>query len=322
MGRKRRKDKHLPQRMYMRRGAYYFVNRDGRWIPLGRDYAMAMAEYGRISGPNSPCITMRDVIDRYRILVLPHKAESSQYRENTQLTRLASVFGALRPDEISAQHVYKYMDARLDFPTAARHEVTLLHHVFKKAIRWGAGTTNPAHGIEKPKSNPRTRYITDDEFEAVCELAIPSMKVAMNFALLTGLRRGDILNLTRDNLTDEGLFVSTSKTGKGLLFEYSDALMSAIKCSRALKPQVPGFYLVRTRSGGGYSTSGFSANWQRLMTKAVGKGVKHFTFNDIRAKCASDSASLQEASDRLGHASTAITKSVYYRKPMKVKPVK
>ena len=121
MGRKRRKDKHLPQRMYMRRGAYYFVNKDRRWIPLGRDYALAMAEYGRITGPNSPCITMGDVIDRYRILVLPHKAESSQYRENTQLTRIASVFGALRPDEISAQHVYQYMDARSEFPTAARH---------------------------------------------------------------------------------------------------------------------------------------------------------------------------------------------------------
>ena len=283
---------------------------------------MAMAEYGRISGPNSPCITMRDVIDRYRILVLPHKAASSQYSENTQLTRLASVFGALRPDEISTQHVYQYMDARSVFPTAARHEVSLLHHVFKKAIRWGAGTTNPAHGIDKPKSIPRTRYITDDEFEAVRGLAIPSMRVAMDFALLTGLRRGDILSLTRANLTDEGLFVQTSKTGKGLLFEYSDALRSAIKCSRALKPQVPGFYVVRTRTGGGYTPSGFSANWQRLMAKAVGKGVRHFTFNDIRAKSASDSASLQEASERLGHSSSAITKRVYYRKPMKVKPVK
>ena len=101
MGRKRKVDKHLPRRVYMRRGAYYFVDKDGRWNPLGRDYALAMAEYGRFTGANAPCVTMGDVIDRYRILVLPHKANSTQKDENAQMTRLALVFGAMRPDEIS-----------------------------------------------------------------------------------------------------------------------------------------------------------------------------------------------------------------------------
>jgi integrase len=52
------------------------------------------------------------------------------------------------------------------------------------------------------------------------------------------------------------------------------------------------------------------------------KGVKKFTFHDIRAKSASDSASLQEASARLGHTSAAITDRVYMRVPYRVKPLK
>ena len=309
--------------MYLRRGSYYFASPTGRWYPLGKEYALAMAEYGRLNGPHQPCRTVGDVIARYRIDVLPHKAKSTQKEQARQLTRLCEVFRDMLPDDITVQHVYQYMDARSRFPTAARHEVSLLGHVFVKAIRWGAATKNPAHGLEKPRSKPRDRYITDEEFLAVWALAIPSMQVAMDIALLTGLRQGDVLCLKRDSLTNEGILINTSKTGAGLLILYSPALQAVLDRAKKLKPQVgPGQFLIRSRSGKRYTSSGFKANWQRLMKKAMDLGIEHFTFNDIRAKNASDSESLQEASDRLGHASTAITKRVYFRKPMHVKPIK
>lgn len=322
MGRRRKFDKHLPRRMYLRRGSYYFASPTGRWYPLGKEYALAMAEYGRLTGPHQPCRTVGDVIARYRIDVLPHKAKSTQKEQARQLTRLCEVFGDMLPDDITVQHVYRYMDARSQFPTAARHEVSLLGHVFVKAIRWGAATKNPAHGIEKPRSQPRDRYVADQEFTAVRRLAIPSLQIAMDLALLTGLRRGDLLSLTRDSLTDEGLLVKSQKTGKALLFEYSPELLEVLKRAKKLPPQLPGHYLIRTREGKPYSPSGFAANWQRLMRKAQKNGIEKFTFHDIRAKSASDSASLQEASERLGHTSMAITDRVYMRVPHRVKPLK
>lgn len=322
MGMRRRTNKHLPRRMYLRRGKYYFVDATGKWHPLGFDYVKAMGKYAEMTDPGRPFVTMEHVIERYRLHVLPHKAESTQKQENTKLTRLASVFGGMLPDDVTTQHVYRYMDARSIAPTSARHEVTLLHHIFVKAIRWGAATKNPAQNIEKTKSTPRDRYVTDDEFVAVRELAIPSLKVAMDLALLTGLRRGDILSLTRDSLTDDGLLVKSQKTGKALLFEYTDELRQVLAQAKKLRPQLPGHYLIRTREGKQYTGSGFSANWQRLMRKAVNSGVEKFTFHDIRAKSASDSASLQEASKRLGHTSTAITDRVYMRVPYRVKPLR
>lgn len=308
--------------MYLRRGAYYFVNTSGKWIPLGRDYALAMGEYGRLSGPAPSCVTLHDVIDRYRVSVLPDKAASTQKDQSAELTRLDAVFGSMRPDEVSTQHVYQYLDMRSETPTAARHEVALLRHVFKKAIRWGAGTRNPASGVELPKSQPRDRYVTDDEFETVYAIAKPPIQVAMDFALLTGLRLGDILRLNRESLLAEGMFVPTSKTGKGLIFDYTDELRYTIKRSRALKPQVPGYYLVRARHGGRYTVNGFQSIWGRLMRKAEENGLERYTFNDLRAKSASDSDTLNAASERLGHSSPSITKSVYMRKATKVRPLK
>lgn len=322
MGRKRRTDKHLPQRMYCRRGAYYFVDVADRWHPLGRDYVQAMAKYAEMTDPGRQCLTMTEVIERYRLHVTPHKAESTRKNEATQLNRLDAVFGELLPDEITQQHVYRYMDGRSKFPTSANHDVTLLHHVFVKAIRWGAATKNPAAGIEKTRSKPRDRYVTDQEFMAVRRMANVRVQIAMDIALLTGLRRGDILSLTRDSLTDEGLLVKSQKTGKALLFEITPDLEEVLERAKKLKPQVPGFYLIRTMQGKPYSGSGFSAIWQRLMKKAVAQGIERFSFHDIRAKSASDSMSLQEASDRLGHASKEMTHRVYMRTPTKVKPLK
>ena len=43
---------------------------------------------------------------------------------------------------------------------------------------------------------------------------------------------------------------------------------------------------------------------------------------DLRAKVASESGSLAEASERLGHADTAITQRAYRRKPVRVQPLK
>ena len=51
------------------------------------------------------------------------------------------------------------------------------------------------------------------------------------------------------------------------------------------------------------------------------KVTDRFEERDLRAKVASDSDSLIEASERLGHADTAITQRVYRRKPVRVQPL-
>jgi integrase len=57
------------------------------------------------------------------------------------------------------------------------------------------------------------------------------------------------------------------------------------------------------------------------MVQAQEAGVDRFHFHDIRGKSASDSSSLVEASERLGHSSLDLARRVYRRKPARVKPL-
>ena len=61
----------------------------------------------------------------------------------------------------------------------------------------------------------------------------PMIKTAMELAVLTGLRRGDLLALTRENLTDDGIELVESKTDKALIIEWSDELRDVVR--RALR---------------------------------------------------------------------------------------
>jgi integrase len=60
-----------------------------------------------------------------------------------------------------------------------------------------------------------------------------------HLAVLTGLRPGDLLSLTRANQTDDGIEILTSKTGKRLLIEWSDALRSAVSRAESLPMTQP-----------------------------------------------------------------------------------
>ena len=86
--------------------------------------------------------------------------------------------------------------------------------------------------------------------------------------------------------------------------------------------------LFTTRQGKPYidakgSCDAFDSPWQRFMKKVMAetKVTDRFEKRDLRAKVASDSDTLVEASERLGHADKAITQRVYLRKPVRVQPL-
>lgn len=326
MGRKRRHDTHLPQRLYVDHGTYWFRPKDAKAVNLGRDLAEALARYGAIIGPTWSGRTLGDVIDRYRAQVLPLKrSAATRANQDAELDRLKRVFGHMLPDAVTAPHLYRYLDTRRTkdgkaAPVAARHEIALLGHVFSKAIRWGVASGNPVRGIDCGPRADKRQPVPMAAVEAVRQLATERMRVAIDLAVCMGPRRGDLLALRRVNVTDEGVLFVQGKTGRPQLIEWSDDLREIVARAKALKPQVPGEYLLRTREGQPYSAGGFSANWQRLMRLHVAAGGQRFTFHDLRAVSADGAATLEEARDRLGHASADTTQRHYRRGVQRGKP--
>jgi integrase len=324
MGRNRRSDRHLPAKVYLEHGAYYY--RDGKKprVLLGRDLGEALAKYSGLIGNTWSLRTLGDVIDRYRIEVLAlKKSEKTRKEEGKSLDRLKIAFGHFLPDNVTAVNLYTYIDARRSkdgkkVPIAARHEIVLLGHVYKKAKRWGV-TINPVTGIDLPEKAGKRRYVAMEEVEKVKAFASPRMRLAIDWAVLIGQRRADLLKLKRSDIRDDGIYVQQGKTDAKLLIERSPAVDELVARSDAMSPQIPRDYLIRKGNGKPYSGSGFYQNWRRLMLKHVAAGGQHFTFHDLRSVSVNDTPT-EEARDRLGHASSETTKRHYLRGVTKAKP--
>ena len=325
MGRNRRQDRHLPAKVYLEHGAYYY--RDGKKprVQLGRDLGEALSKYAALIGPAWSLRTLGDVIDRYRIEVLPLKrADQTRLEEGRALDKLKIAFGHMLPDNLTAVHCYGYIDRRRSkegkpVPVAARHEIALLGHVYLLAIRWGAASINPARGLQLPKKAGRRPYVPMEWVEAVKALASPRMQLAIDWAVLIGQRRADLLKLKLSDMRDDGVYVDQGKTGAKLLIARSPNVDALIERSKAMSPQIPREYLIRKENGRHYTASGFSANWQRLIGKHVAAGGVRFTFQDLRSVSVNDTG-IEEARDRLGHASAETTKRHYLRGVTKAKP--
>ena len=218
-----------------------------------------------------------------------------------------------------------YLDERGQHsPTQANRELALLSHMFTCAIRWGLVDRNPCTHVERFRETPRKRYVEDWEYLAFKDFAGSLIAAYLDFKLVTGLRKGDILALRLDQVRDDGIHLTISKTGKRIILEWTEGLRLAVEQVRALPRPVRGLHLFCTRKGAPYSVSGFSSIWQRRMKAALAKGVLKERFNDhdIRGKTGSDSASTEAASKLLGHSDTRVTSAHYRRKPEVVTPLK
>lgn len=311
----------LPSRVYLKHGAYYFVDIQKKWHRLAKEgdkkglfkALSALMGEGELSG-------MALLFDRYEQEVLPTKSKKTQIEQVMQIKTLRRVFGHMHPAQILPVHIAKYLDKK-SAKSMGNREIALLSHVFRKAIRWGDAVTNPCVGVERNKESPRDRYVTDDEFRAVYSQAPDLMQVFMDLAYLTGQRQADLIQIKITDLGDDGIFFQQQKTKAKIIVAWSDALRATVERARALQTEVKSLhYLIATKDGQPYRSSGIQTAWQRLIAKCFKDGTikERFTFHDLRAKARSDG----EDKRLLGHANPEKMAKTYQRKPTIVLPVK
>lgn len=330
MGRPRILDKHLPARMYRKHGAYYFVDADNKWHWLGVSLAEAYRGFAEFCPDTAVVKTMNDLADKYQREVIPSYPVKGQKNKAKHIERIRAVFGRMPLDDIAPKHVRAFRDKlgkrkgrEWLKPTLANRTLGTLSHMFTMAVEWDIVEANPCRDVLRPPEPKRTRYVEDHEYWAVHKECPPMHQLVMELAWLTGLRREDLLNLTRDSVTDGGLLAHTSKTDKPLLFMWSDELREVIRKAQAIPPQVRRV-IICNRQGEKYTPDGFSAVWRRARQRALNSGElkESYRFNDLRSKSASDDADVDRASNRLGHTSRQTTERFYIRTPKKVEPLR
>jgi integrase len=111
-------------------------------------------------------------------------------------------------------------------PGTAAKAVSLLSAIYNYALRKQWVETNPCAGVEKPADNRRQRYLTADEYGKLGTGLAQAERFGMNANVLvaivilafTGCRKGEILNLKRDEIDVGGhcLRLLDSKSGAQL----------------------------------------------------------------------------------------------------------
>jgi integrase len=207
-------------------------------------------------------------------------------------------------------------------PYAANRVAALVSKMFALAIRWGMRADNPAKGIERNHEERRYRYLTGDELRRLTEaLAVCASQQAANVVrllLLTGARRGEVLNATWDQFDLEaGVWVKPSSHTKQKmehrvpLSAPARQLLADIRAkaerSAKEKGREPSLYVFPARVGGG-PVGEITSAWDGLRKAAKLDGVRlHDLRHTYASVLASAGLSLPVIGALLGHTQPGTT---------------
>lgn len=207
--------------------------------------------------------------------------------------------------------------------STTRKRLTVLHTMFRHAVRWGVLDVNPAADLAKPgEPEHKTRYLSREEWDRLHAHAEPWLRPILTVAVLTGARLKEVAGLDWSNVDRQAgvLFVSEdNKTGKprGVPISAGVAgVLDAIPGSR-FKRSGPVFV---DPEGEPY-TSQRQRNRISQRTKAAASAaeLERVSFHTLRHTAGSWLAqagcSEVQIAKLLGHATTATTKRYMHLSP-------
>ena len=266
-------------------------------------------------------VTVNMILDRFARDYLPYElAPRTQKDYARHLVKLREVFGSRIAEELRPRDFGPFLDVKRGKFQRVR-QLAVLSSAFSEAVStYFMLERNVLRDVKRPRGKPRDRLVSDEEFASFRAMAPKRVQIAMDLALLTGQRQGDILDLKWSQVKDGAILIEQSKTGKRLAIELSPELKRVLgKCW--LLPNRAEYVLTR-RCGGRFTSEGFRSKWQMLMQKWVRGGGARFTFHDLRALCATKCPTMEMAMHLLGHSNISMTRRVYRRGIERVSPLR
>ncbi|CNK18793.1 integrase [Yersinia intermedia] len=320
MGRKRSnpQDNWMPPRTCRGRSAFEFKPKLGGTIRLcGFDASPAQvwAAYEALINDKQNENVFNWLVSRFFLSAdFIELAVETQKDYRKYSVKVLSVFGPMPPDTIKPEHIRKYMDKRgIKSRTQANREKAFISRVFRWGYERGMVKMNPCKGVKQFKEISRTRYITNKEYDALYSVSPPVVQVAMELAYLCCARQGDILDLKKGQLIDQGILIQQSKTSVAQIKAWGPRLTAAINQANQLplNKGMSSIFVIHQQSGARYTRDGFNSRWLKAKAEAKAKYPElefDFTFHDLKAKGISDlSGSLYDKQAISGHKNAAQT---------------
>lgn len=191
---------------------------------------------------------------------------------------------------------------------SVNREMACLHHLFNKAVEWDMMEKSPfehKQSLRLKENNKRVRFLNEDEITSLLSACAPHLKPIVETAILTGMRRGEILSLKWDQIRGGFIYLEKTKTNEARQIPVSDDLEAIFKD-------------IRHKDGLRYEHV-FTFRGQpieRDLHVCFGAALKRaglvgFHFHDLRHTFASqlilNGGSLKDVQEILGHKSMTMT---------------
>lgn len=172
---------------------------------------------------------------------------------------------------------YELRDKYAATPAKADLVIAVLQSMLAWALRRELIESNRAHRIEKLDARNRRADIIlpPDHVAAILSHAGSDLARIVRLALLTGIREGDLMRLTADDIRDGWLTLTPQKTRRsGIVVEIPVAVLGL---------SLPAQGLLLTRAGQPWTDTTLRRQWDAAIAAA---GVPAYHFHDLRGTLA------------------------------------
>jgi len=149
-----------------------------------------------------------------------NKAETSYIRDKSLMTHLNKTFGELYLTDITPVIISEYKVKRRAegaSPRTINYELTLMSHAFNIAIKeWEWVNDNPVKRVKKERvHNTIERWLSLEEEERLLKVSPKWLQDIIIFAIHTGLRQSELLNLkwSQVDMNRQTITISEQKNG-------------------------------------------------------------------------------------------------------------
>ena len=143
--------------------------------------------------------TVKDLCEHYveRYIKPDPRRREEIYRINSHIL---PNFGSKSISEVTYNDIESWRLSKKDAPAGANRVLALLSCMYSEAIKWGWCERNPVKGVSKYPEEKRERYLDEEELHRLMDVlsshkGYPAAD-ALHLIVLTGSRRGEVLNAT------------------------------------------------------------------------------------------------------------------------------
>ncbi|MHB8069055.1 MAG: tyrosine-type recombinase/integrase [Desulfobaccales bacterium] len=217
------------------------------------------------------------------------KAKRSYDRDLRSMKLLLPFFGERLLRKINPALVESYKQKRLNQPSGRtpqhltkpatiNRELACMKTIFSKAVKNGKAERNPVQGVKMLKeNNERDRILSPEEYTRLLAHSPIHLKPILKLAYHTGMRQGEILNLTWGQVDLKEGFIclkpEDTKTNEGRLVPLVKEL---VEMFLSMPRGLPGV-MVFTRFGAPIKS--IREVFEAACSRA---GIEDFTFHDLR----------------------------------------